>query len=107
MSLIKCANRVSRLPVPNEAFRYEGGSFRIDLEFFKKNIRCHYTDGTVQFGVFDFNRSFEFTKSQFRMNLLKLPRNVRQMKAEDSYYNENDDDQSMKLYGWPNSLFKL
>ena len=34
-------------------------------------------------------------KSQFRMNLLKLPRNVRQMKAEDSYYNENDDYQAI------------
>ena len=38
MSLIKCANQVSRLPVPNEAFRYEGGSFRIDLEFKKKTF---------------------------------------------------------------------
>ena len=34
-------------------------------------------------------------KSQFRMNLLKLPRNIRQMKVEDSYYNEEDDDQAI------------
>lgn len=34
-------------------------------------------------------------KSQFRMNLLKEPRNIRQMKVEDLYYNEEDDDQAI------------